>query len=96
MAELLKVAAIALGLARVAHLAPVMDQLVGERDPALLWHNPHQLLLHVLRRVPLGQAQPPRNPEDMRVHHYALSLAKADAEDHVGCFARRAGNASPG
>jgi len=92
MAQLLKVAAIAFWLARIANLAAVVDQLMRERDPSILRKNPHQLLLNLLRRVPFGEAQPPRNSEDVRVHHYTFGLAEASAEDNIGRLARRAGD----
>ena len=45
VAELLEVAAVAFGLAGVADLAAMMDQLVREGDPAVLWDDAHQVLL---------------------------------------------------
>ena len=41
VAELLEVAFVALGLAGFAHLAAVMDELVGEGDPAILRNDLH-------------------------------------------------------
>ena len=45
MAELLEVAAVAFGFAGDADLAAVVDELVGEVDPAGLGNDPHQFLL---------------------------------------------------
>ena len=46
-----------LGLRAVADLPAVMDELVGEGDPAALRQNPHQFLLDLLGRVAFGQAE---------------------------------------
>ena len=92
MAELLEVAAVALGLACVADLAAVVDELVGEGDPAVLGQDAHQFLLDLLRRVALGQAQAARDAEDVGVDNHAFRLVEADAEDDVGGFAGCAGD----
>ena len=92
MAELLEVAAVAFGFAGFADLAAVMDELVGEGDPAVLGNDLHQFLLDFLRRVAFGQAETAGDAEDVRVDDYAFGFAEADAEDDVGGFAGCAGD----
>ena len=91
-AKLLQIAPVALGLARLADLAAVMDDLVREINPAALRKDSHQLLLDFLRRLAFGQAETVRDAEDVRVHNDAFSLAICHAENHIGRFARRAGD----
>jgi hypothetical protein len=79
VAELLEVAAVALGLAGVADLAAMVDELVGEGDPAILRENLHQFLLDFFGCIALGEAQATGDAEDVRIDDYAFSLAKADA-----------------
>ena len=92
VAKLLQNAAVALGFARITDCAPVMDDLMREPNPAALGQNSHQLLFYLLWRIAFGQAEAARDAEDVRVHYHAFSLAIGDAENHVGCLARRAGN----
>src|ERR1039458_5583060 len=92
MAKLFQVAAVAFGFAGVADLAAMVDDLVGEIDPPLLSHDPHQLPLDLLRCVAVGQPEAVGDAKDVRIHHYAFSLAEADAEDDAGGLAGRAGN----
>jgi hypothetical protein len=74
VANLLQVAAVALGFARHADRATVMDELMREADPAALGQNPHQFLFYFLRRLAFGQSKPARNAKDVRVHHHAFGL----------------------
>jgi len=76
--EGLEVAAVALGLAGVADLAAVMDDLVREADPAVVRQDLHQLLLDLLRSVAFGEREAARDAEDMSVHDDALGFAEAD------------------
>ena len=92
VAELLEVAAVALGLAGVADLAAVMDELVGEGDPAILRKNLHQLLLNFFCCLRIGEAEAAGDAEDVRVNDYSLSFAEADTENDVGGLAGCAGN----
>lgn len=92
MAELFEVTAVAFGLAGIADLAAMVDELVGEVDPAAWGDDPHQFLLDFLGRVAFGQAESAGDAEDVRIHHDALSLLEADTEDDVGGFAGGAGN----
>ena len=57
VAKLLKVAAIALRFASDAHLATMMDELVGEGDPAAMGNDLHQLQFDFLRGVAFGKAE---------------------------------------
>lgn len=91
-AKLLQIAPVALGLARLANLAAMMDDLVREINPAALREDSHQLLLDFLRRLAFGQAETVRDAEDVRVHNDAFGLAVRHAENHIGRFARRAGD----
>ena len=92
VAQLLQIAAVALGLARDAYLAAVVDQLMREGDPAVFWNHTHQFLLHLLRSVALSEAQPVRNAKDVRVDDHAFGFLEAHAEYNVGRLARRTGN----
>jgi len=92
VAELLEVAAVAFGLAGVADLAAVVDELMGEGDPAVLRNHLHQFLLDFLGRVAFGEAEAVGDAEDMGVDHDAFSFAEADTEDDVGGFAGGAGD----
>ena len=92
MAELLEVAAAAFRLSGIADLTAMMDELVGEGDPAVLRNNLHQLLLDFLRRVAFGQAEAAGDAEDVRIDHNTFGLAKADAENDVGGLSGCAGD----
>ena len=91
-AKLLQAATVALGFAGLADLAAVVDDLVGEVDPASLRQNTHQLQLDLFRRLGFGQAEATRDAEDVRVHHHAFGFVEGYAEDDVGSFARHAGD----
>ena len=92
MAELLEVAAVAFGFSGIADLTAVVDELVGEVDPATLREDAHQLLLDFLGCVALGEPEAAGDAEDMGVDDYAFGFAERDAEDDVGGFAGRAGD----
>lgn len=92
MAELLEVAAIALGFARVADLASVVDELVGESDPAILRENLHQLLFNFFCCFRFSQTEAACNAEDVRVYNDTFGLAETDTENHVCGFAGCAGD----
>ena len=79
MAELFEVTAVAFGLAGIADLAAMVDELVGEVDPAAWGDDPHQFLLDFLGRVAFGQAESAGDAEDMRVDNDSFGLAEADA-----------------
>ena len=87
-----KVAAVALGLAGVADLAAMVDELVGEGDPAVLGDDSHQFLLDLFSRLAFGQTEAAGDAVDMRVYHYSFCLAEADPKHHVGRLAGRAGD----
>jgi hypothetical protein len=87
VAKLFQVAAVALGFAGIAYLTAMVDDLVGEADPALPRQNLHQLLFDLLRRVAFGQSEPSGNAEDVRINDDTLGLSKADAEHDVGGLA---------
>ena len=91
VAELFEVAAVAFGFAGGADLSAVMDELVGEGDPAVLRNDPHQFLLDFLGRIAFGQSEAAADAEDVRIDDYPLGFAEADAEDYVGGFAGGAG-----
>ena len=92
VAELLEVAAVAFGFSGIADLTAVVDELVGEVDPATLREDAHQLLLDFLGCVALGEPEAAGDAEDMGVDDYAFGFAERDAEDDVGGFAGRAGD----
>jgi len=54
--ELLEIASVAFGFAGDANLAAMVDELVGEGNPAILRDDAHQFLLDFWRCVTLGQA----------------------------------------
>jgi len=91
-AELLEVAAVTFWLAGIADLTAVMDDLVGEVDPAVRREDAHQLLLHLLGRVSFGHAEAAGDAEDVGVDDDAFRLFEADAENDVGSFAGCAGD----
>ena len=70
----------------------MVDDLVGEIDPAVRGNDPHQLLLNFLRRVAFGETKTVSDAEDVRVHHHAFGLAVGHAENDVSRLARRAGD----
>ena len=78
MAELLEVAAVALGFARVADLASVVDELVREGDPAILRENLHQLLFNFFCCLCFSQTEAACNAEDVRVYNDTFGLAETD------------------
>lgn len=92
MAQLFETAAIAFGLAGVADLAAMVDELVGEGDPMVLGQDAHEFLLDFLGCIPFGEAKAAGNAEDMGVDDDAFGLVEADAEDDVGGLAGGAGN----
>jgi len=90
MAKLLQVAVVAFGFSRVANLAAVMDDLVGEVDPAVLRDDFHQFLLDLWSGFAFGQAETSGYAEDVCVDDYSFGLFEGDAQDDVGGFASRA------
>src|SRR5882672_706150 len=68
----------------------VVDQQVREVDPLLARHDLHQLPLHILGVFPLGGAQAPCEPLDVRVHDDADSDPECRAEHDVRGFPRHA------
>ena len=92
MAKLLQVTAVALGLAGVADLATVMDELMREGDPAALRDDLHQLLLDFFGGLGLGEPKAAGDAEDVGVDHDALGFTEADAENHVGGLSGCAGD----
>ena len=91
MAQLFETAAIAFGLAGVADLAAMVDELVGEGDPMVLGQDAHEFLLDFLGCIPFGEAKAAGNAEDMGVDDDAFGLVEADAEDDVGGLRLRSG-----
>ena len=70
----------------------MVDDLVGEVDPATLWKDLHQFLFNLRRGVAFSQPKASGDAENVRIHDHAFSLAKADAENDIGRLAGRAGN----
>lgn len=89
---MLEIAQVAFGLARVADFATVMNELVREADPAVLWKDFHQRLFDLLRSVAFGETEAVGDAEDVCVDDDSFSLVEADAEDDIGGFACGAGD----
>lgn len=70
----------------------MMDELVGEADPAALRQNLHQFLFNLLRRIAPGQREAAADAKDVRVDNDSLSLIEANTEDYIGRLASRSGN----
>ena len=66
------------------------DQPVTEHRPLLLRHQLHQLLLDLLGRRLLRQAEPLRQPGDVRIHHHAAVDVKRVAQHDIGGLAAHA------
>src|SRR5450830_1662499 len=60
----------ALGLARLAHIAPVQDQPVVRVHRVGGWHPFEQLLFHFERVLARGQSGAVADPEDVGVHRH--------------------------
>ena len=90
MAKLLEIALIAFGFAGDADLAAVVDDLVGEIDPAVLGDNLHQFLLHFLGCVAFGEAKAMGDAEDVGIDNHALGFLEAHSENHIRSLPRRA------
>ena len=89
---MLQVAAVALGLAGIANLPAMMNELMGEGDPSILRQNLHKFLLDLLRGLRFGKSQPPRDAKNMCIHNDTLCLAEANSKNYIGSLAGRAGN----
>ena len=85
-----RAARLAARLARVAHPPAVQDQPVAERGPLRLRDQLHQGELDLHRVVVLGQAEPAREPADVRVDRDARRV-EGVAEDDVRGLAADAG-----
>ena len=92
VAKLLKVTAVALGLAGIADLTAVMNELVGKRDPVVLGNDLHEFLLDLLGGFGFGQAEAAGDAVDMGINDDAFGLVETDAEDDVGGLAGGAGD----
>jgi len=90
--ELFEVALVAFGFACDADLAAVVDDLVGEVDPAVLGNYLHQFLFYFLGRVAFGKGKAMGDAEDVRIDNHAFGFFVADAENDVGRFAGCAGD----
>ena len=78
------------GVARDADFSAKPDDLMSERNPAVLRHQLHQVLLDFFRRLLLGQFQAVGDAEDVRIHHHAAGDAEGRSQYHVGglsCYA---------
>jgi len=82
----------ALGLARVADLAAVMDDFVGVLNPAVVGDDLHQVLLDGLRGFAAGEAETAGDAEDVSVDDDAFGFAVGYAEDDAGGFAGCSGD----
>ena len=91
-AELLEVAAVALGFASQADLAAMVNDLMGEGDPAVSRKDAHQFLLDLLRCVAFGKAKAMGDAKDVRVNDDTFGFVEADAENDAGSFAGCAGD----
>lgn len=74
----------AFGTTGLADTAAVMDQLVGEKNPAVLWNHAHQVLLDFLGIGIFCQIEPLGKALNMRVNDDAGSDAIGGAENDVG------------
>jgi len=79
------------GVAREADFSAKPDYLMTERNPAVLRHQLHQVLLDFFRRRLLGQFQAVGDAEDMGIHHHAARDAEGRSQYHVGGFSCYAG-----
>ena len=84
-------AAFALGLAGDADLAAVVDELVGELDPAVLWDDAHEVLFDFDGLGVDGELEAAGEAQDVGVDDDARGDAEPGAEDDVGGFAGDAG-----
>lgn len=88
---MLECAAFTLWFARDADLAAVMDEFVGELDPAVLRDDVHEVLLDFDGVGVGGELEAAREAEHVGVDDDAGGDAVPGAEDDVGGFARDAG-----
>ena len=79
------------GLTGYADLAAVVDEFVGELDPAVLWNDFLEVFFYLNGVGGFGEFKAAREPKYMRVNNYAGGDAKPAAEDYVGGFAGYAG-----
>ena len=86
-----RVALDALGAAGLADLASVPDQLVREKDPAILRDDAHEVLLDFLGIGVAGEVEAGGEALDVGVHDHAGSDAERRAQHDVGGLARHAG-----
>lgn len=91
VAEVLEGAALALGLAGYADLAAVVDELVGELNPAIFGDDFFEVLLDFDGVGVCGEFEAAREAEDVGVHNDAGGDAVPGAEDDVGGLAGDAG-----
>ncbi len=92
VAELFEGALGALGFAGVADGAAVVDQLVGELNPAVVRDDLHQVLFDGLRGFAAGEAQAAGDAKDVRIDDDAFSFAVGDAENNAGGLASGSGD----
>jgi len=86
VAELFQGAGGAFGFAGFADLAAVVDEFVGELDPAVLGDDFHQVLFDGLRGVAAGEAEAAGDAEDVGVYDDSFGFAVGYAEDDVSGF----------
>lgn len=91
VAEVFEGAAFALRFARDADLATVVDELVGELNPAVFGDDLFEVLLDFDGLGVGGELEAAAEAEDVRVDDDAGGDAVPGAEDDVGGFARDAG-----
>src|SRR5579875_268468 len=70
-----------------AYLAPVMNDLMGERDPAVFGDDLHQILLDLFGLRSLGKMQASRDAKDMGVNNNAFCQAVSNAQHNAGGLA---------
>jgi len=90
--DLLEVTAVALGLARVAYMAAMVDDLMGEGDPPILGDDLHQLLLDFFGCFTFGEAKAAGDAQYMRIDDDTFRHAETNAQNHIRCFSSSAGD----
>ena len=53
----------------MANSAAVLNQLMREIDPTLIWENNHQVFLNFHRIFVIAESQPLRDPSYVSIHH---------------------------
>ena len=91
IADVCQGALCAQGVAGDADGSAKQNDLMAEGNPPVLRDHPHQILFDFFRRLLVGQFQPVGDSEDVRIHHDAAGDAVGRPQDHVGGFARDAG-----